>query len=475
MASIPVIYERDPGVIFFSSPSIEQAEEKIETFNRVNRDKRFVPYLYLSLTALYQRFCPEEDRVDHLDILEQGGSSWLHAVFKRQPEVFEAMFAYRGRLFELRDEGKIPVLFGTHETMRQHAGGGMTRLFYAPGFNAKWFETMGLNERANWRSRLLAQNRIHRVIVDEVSAHDLVSIHPSAIVEWVHECAKEIGFKDIPDIAERYSRFSTYLSDHPYRDMTWNLLVEVLDCDYTEEHLVQVSDREVPFDETDGIYAKMVGQHYYVRARGWWNEFWRVTMLTTEAVPTRIIETIDAESASRGEEQDDRFRVYEFGLPDSERDIVTLELQRSCKKETLPRLVRAYKAQYPEAQIISDMVKDRISDLSITTHMAAKGSNSYIGSDIVAFYNAVSPALFGELGALNERFGRADFVRLFYVDRFEQTAGRNRGFRGQQGRAHIAVFPPRLNAWVAPAMSGASYVRVHTKPNVTLLGEPAST
>jgi len=190
MAKIPAIHDRDPGVIFFSSPSIEQAEEKAESFVRLNRDKRFVPFLYLSLTALYDRYCQEAHRLDHVEILEEGGSSWLHAVFQRQPEVYHDMFAYRCRLFELRREGKIPVLFGTHESMRQHASEGMTRLFYASGFNEKWFETIGLNERASWRSNLMAQNRIHRVIVDEVTAHDLATIHPAEIVEWVRQIGR---------------------------------------------------------------------------------------------------------------------------------------------------------------------------------------------------------------------------------------------------------------------------------------------
>jgi hypothetical protein len=35
------------------------------------------------------------------------------------------------------------------------------------------------------------------------------------------------------------------------------------------EHFVaNVSDREVPFDDKDGIYRKMVGHRYYVRSRG---------------------------------------------------------------------------------------------------------------------------------------------------------------------------------------------------------------
>jgi hypothetical protein len=468
MTKIPTIYENDPGVIFFSSPSVQQTEEKMQAFQRMNKDKRLVAYLYLSLTALYERFCPEPDRLDHIEILEEGGSSWLHAVYDRQRDVYNAMLEYRCRLHDLVAEGKIPVLFGTHETMRQHASEGMTRLFYSPGFNEKWFETMTLLDRDNWRNRLLGQNCIHRVIVDEVTANDLVCVHPGDIVHWVQRCTTEIDFNDTRDIAERYMKFKAYLSEHPCKDMTWNLLLEVLKCEYRNEHNMEVSGREVPFNDKEGIYGKMVAKHYYVRSRGWWNDFCRVTMLTTEAVPTQIIETIDRESAAKGEKQDDRFKVYDFGLPHSARDTVTVELQHACKKESLDDLVRAYHDQHPDAEVIADMVKNRISEFAIATHMSAKGSNAYIGSDIVTFYNAPSPALFGELGVLNTRFGRADLVRLFYTDRFDQTCGRNRGFRGEQGRDHKAVFPPRWYSWLAPAISGASYVGVQAKPSVTL-------
>jgi hypothetical protein len=153
-------------------------------------------------------------------------------------------------------------------------------------------------------------------------------------------------------------------------------------------------------------------------------------------------------------------------LPESSRDTVTVEFQRACKKKTLPSLVRAYHDQYPQAEIIADMVKNRISEFSVTTHVSAKGSNAYIGSDILAFYSALSPALFGELGALNTRFGRSDMVRLFYLDRFEQTCGRNRGFRCHQARNHVAVFPPRLYTWLAAAISGSSYVAVQARATV---------
>lgn len=468
ITKLPAIYDRDPGVIAFSSPSIAQAEEKIDTFRRVNCDERFIPYLYLSLTALYEKFCPEGERVSHLDVLEEGGSSWLHTIHNRQPDVYHQMFDYRSGLFDLQKSGKIPVLFLAHESLRQHAAGGMTRIFYARDFSERWFEPMSKDERSAWKRDLLWENEFHRVIVDEVAAHDLVSIHKHDLVEWVHRCAVAIGFDQTEDIGERYANFARHLAEHPCKDMTWNTLLDVLACKYKPEHLVAVPDREVPFDDNAGIYAAMIGRRYYVQSRGWWNHFWRVAMLTTEGVPTRIIESIDGEAVQIGEKQVDRFQIYEFALPECSRDIVTIELQRACKKETLVELVRAYRVRYSEAEIISDMVKDRISEFQVVTHMRAKGSNAFIGSDIVAFYNAPSPGLFGELGALNSRFGRSDLIRLFYLDRFEQTCGRNRGFRGEQGRDHKAIFPPRLHNWLASALARASYVGVQAKASVVV-------
>ena len=325
---------------------------------------------------------------------------------------------------------------------------------------------MAKEERQKWQRHLIDQNQFHRVIVDEVTAHDLLSTHPYSLVEWVRWCAEEIEFDHTSDRAEQFQRYAACLNGHPCARMTWNVFLDVLNSGYGDEHVVEVSGREIPYDDVSGIYGRLVGQPHFVRPRGWWNAFWRVTMLTTEAVPTRIIEAIDREAAAQGEQQDDRTKVYEFGLPDSARDFVRLELHRASKKQTLAKLVRAYRAGYPKAEVISDMVKRRISEFEITTHMSAKGSNSYIDRDIVAFYSALSPVLFGELGALNARFGRSDLVRLFYVDRFDQTCGRNRGFRGERGREHIAVFPPRLNHWLAPAMSSASYVLVKAKPSV---------
>ena len=87
---------------------------------------------------------------------------------------------------------------------------------------------------------------------------------------------------------------------------------------------------------------------------------------------------------------------------------MTVELQLDCKKTTLADLARAYHNEYPSAEIIADMLKNRISDFAVTTHMRAKGSNSFIGSDIVAFYNAPSPALLPNSALFNLLSGVKD-------------------------------------------------------------------
>src|SRR4051794_18619705 len=62
--------------------------------------------------------------------------------------------------------------------------------------------------------------------------------------------SNSLGQRDEP-FAERYMKFKLYIANHPCKDMTWNLFLEVLQCEYTENDVVEVTDREVPFDDQD--------------------------------------------------------------------------------------------------------------------------------------------------------------------------------------------------------------------------------
>jgi hypothetical protein len=114
-------------------------------------------------------------------------------------------------------------------------------------------------------------------------------------------------------------------------------------------------------------------------------------------------------------------------------------------------LVEKYIEKYPDVAVISDMLGDRLDDkIDVTTHLSARGSNDLNERDIVALYTAPSPGLFGQLSALDNRLGMQNSIALWYVDRFNQTCGRNRGFRGQHRRQHIAVMGHRMYRWLAP-------------------------
>src|SRR6201982_131935 len=100
------------------------------------------------------------------------------------------MLDHRDDLHAIRDRGQVPVLFGVHETVRRHTDTGMTRLFYAESFDERWFQQMTPDDRQKYRTKLRFETTFARVVLDEVSPGDLVSIHRMAGVRWAGEFEK---------------------------------------------------------------------------------------------------------------------------------------------------------------------------------------------------------------------------------------------------------------------------------------------
>jgi len=184
MASIDRLIPETGEPVFMSSPSYGQSAEKIRDFTAMYPNGPFVAFEYLSLTELYHRHCPDEARVSEIDALERGYSSWLRAVHDEQPEIYARMRAHRDELHAIRDRGQIAVLFGVHETVRRHADSGMTRLFYARSFDERWFDQMTPEDRRSYRTKLRFETAFGRVVLDEVSPADLVSVHRISDVRW---------------------------------------------------------------------------------------------------------------------------------------------------------------------------------------------------------------------------------------------------------------------------------------------------
>ena len=98
----------------------------------------------------------------------------------------------------------------------------------------------------------------------------------------------------------------------------------------------------------------------------------------------------------------------------------------------------------PEASsrtVISNKVKALANTV---THMAARGSNDYIGQDLAQTMTFLTPDEVEKLEALNAWTGRGDLIRLRHIDQFNQTAGRNLGFRKRGDVRHDLLISHRL-------------------------------
>lgn len=67
----------------------------------------------------------------------------------------------------------------------------------------------------------------------------------------------------------------------------------------------------------------------------------------------------------------------------------------------------------------------------------------------------MTPDEYERLQALNAWTGRSDLVLLRHVDEFNQTCGRNLGFRHRDGARHVLLVHRRLLELLVESRSGA--------------------
>jgi hypothetical protein len=78
------------------------------------------------------------------------------------------------------------------------------------------------------------------------------------------------------------------------------------------------------------------------------------------------------------------------------------------------------------------------------THARARGSNDLIGKNVAQTKTFMTPDQYEKLQALNAWTGRSDLVGLYHIDEFNQSAGRNLGFRRRGDVQHHLLINLRL-------------------------------
>jgi hypothetical protein len=281
-------------------------------------------------------------------------------------------------------------------------------------------------------------------IHDEVAAGDLLDIHRHEVVEWVRDLKRdypswrrpgetlEKSRDFIEALAVRGKPSGVYHGRELDIDFqTCRVIAEGSDKAWRE---VVVQDSGEYGDTTErgelpSIYTKAVGNRWMVRPRNWWaGVARRVMILTTELVPTVIAGCLPpVKVLGRGRNDRQVFRIVELATPLIPRDTVRLWYDRGCTAKGVGEAINRFRSQHGDDFLV---ISDKAQESSRTmTHAKAKGSNGLIGQDLAQTMLHMGPEEHEMHEVLNAWAGVRTCVKFRHVDAFNQTAGRNLGFR----------------------------------------------
>lgn len=427
------------------------AESKCAAFNVMNADTRFIGIVLLSFAKIYEEACCRlgMKSISAVDAARGGFNSRMNAIKKLQPRVNDyfrerhaAMWAEIGLL--------TPVFFTVHQVAHDWHTYGPTRLMWAPSY---WDDVVSDRHRQKLRQETTLGLLVH----DEVKVESLIEMQPEAVMRWVQDLVRadptvwkrdgvalfdawksynafvqqrgmpvfndhnvEIGFEDTRRLAAK--RFSDF--DH---------VVTIDSGEYGSRTQAANDNADEEEHGHRDIYGCRHGRDWMIASRGGWRGVAkRVILLTTEAVPTAVARAADSS-----------FAIYELEAPLAGRDEVQVHASRFVRGDNLARLCEEFRVERPEKEFA--IVSNRVSMLEGSmTHASARGSNDLIGKNVVQTMTFMTPDEYEMMQALNAWTGRRDLVGLRHIDEFNQSAGRNLGFRRRGQPEHHLLLHRRL-------------------------------
>ena len=448
----------DPPLALYAFGDYETAAAKCEDFNEAQRGNGFAGVVLPSFSAAYADACRGLGLapMSQADAARRGHSSLWAAVKALQPRVLEAFRAGHAELWAKVGDARM-VGFTVHPVLHGWDRRSPTRAMWAPSFWRAARDEAGRRERA--QREMAAGLAVH----DEVRVESIVEMQPRVVVEWVQRLIARHGGGALLDggidrQSDAYEAFlqaegrpvaadgAVDLGFDEFRRLAavaggaWDF-VETRDSgEYVVEEEAEARDGDRP-----DIYAARHGRPWAVQARGWWRGVApHVVVLTTEALPT---------AAAR--RADPSWSVFELEAPDLARGEVEVHAVRGVTARNLARLCGEWRRRLglPDAWVVSNRTAGLPRSM---THARARGSNALIGRDVIQTMSFMSPAEYERVQAMNAWAGRSDACLLRHIDEFNQTAGRNMGFRGREGARHHLLVNPRLFALLLEGALGRS-------------------
>lgn len=448
-------------LVMYAFDSYAMAEEKCAEFNaehgqNMRFNARFKGVVLPSFTHLYAEACSDLQvaKITTADAAKHGHPSLMAAIVAVQPEVIAYFRQFYTHLWSRIGKSQ-PVLFCVHQVAHGWHKSSPTRLMLSRNY---WTQTA--NEDAQARAIRMAQCRMDTalglLIHDEVSAEKLVLAVPAELVEWV-QTMEAASWATNAHLPVQFAAFESYVvANPPPRPISFERAVEVAEVENWETVTTTYSGEYGPqqprTDRTTGevhepIYGAVAGKKWCIAAQPWPKQAAHKTIvLTTEAVPAAIVGKLG-----------NPWTVTELDTPLIPRDVVETKVSKEVISGNLGKLVKAEQEAFKEAtgrclMAISNKAKHVVNS---TTHASAKGSNGFMGMDVVQTMSMMAPEQYELYEALNAWTGRADLVLTRHIDEFNQTAGRNLGFRKRGSPKHILL----LNSTLSKCLDGEPKAR----------------
>jgi hypothetical protein len=449
-----------PGMFAFAD--YKAAEEKCRDFNAAQSSNGFIGVVLESFSEVYKAECDQRGLTPFTAASagKAGCSSVWNAVKRDQKAIVAALKKHNETLWAQIGD-KQPVFFVVHQVAQLWRENTMTRKLWAP---KAWENGAKSFDDGNHIAECCAALDIGLLVHDELKISSIVEMRPLAVLRWVLTLQNSapkawngvrvplsVGFKSYEEFVAE-NGFPT--ADGKLTEVSFDDVRKIAAIDASRWRRATTADsgfydlhrRSNKEDHLD-IYAERAGRQWVVASRDWWNGVAdRVVLLTTEAVLTAVVRWADPD-----------FAIHELDTPKLARDVVDVRLDNKVRGKNLGAVVEKFIAANAGWKVISNKVADRVDAMN---HTCARGFNGFIGCDVVQTMTFITPDEFEQLEALNALCGRSDLVGLRHIDEFNQSAGRNLGFRKVTGNErHVLLLSGSL--W--DRLKVAPEVRAHSR------------
>lgn len=440
------------------------AAEKCADFNSRRKISDFVGVIVKSVSQLYKEFGGSPMSVE---TAARSGAASMWDAYAQQPGFVEFVDDYNRALWrEIGD--RLPTFFTVHEVAHSWA-----KMSFSNAIHAKDWPTLSeLIREGDCDRQTVNQSltdcydslRLDVLVHDEIEIGDFVTAIP--LEAW---CDCQRLFDANPTYwrgtgKKPLDQSFRYLSQSGY-DVAFETVMEVSSVPYEQWDVVEAKNNGYGdsrfgknfYDECDGTY-------WCVAANGWW----KVDILARQSLARRILflttETVPTVVAQRAAPS---LHIYDLHAPKAPRHSVEVKTM-PVKKETARDIVEELTPDF--AVVISNHCKIpdpantniRIDIPGTMTHAAAKGNNGFIGKEVGHTMTYMAKELHCQFEVLNAWCDRTDLVWAAHMDEFNQTAGRNLGFRAcdlSVAPRHLLVISQRLHTILVRngALSHARY------------------